>query len=74
MKFASLLLLFSLTAMTLQGCSGSSDSSDGFKPPPAQSKADIQKQIDTVNADPSMQPAQKQMVISNLQKKLDGAK
>jgi len=38
------------------------------------SKADIQKQIDTVNADPTLQPGQKQMVLTNLKKKLDSAK
>jgi|GEM_PF-4357334 len=70
-----LLLASAGVVLASLGCSsGPSDTSDGFKPPPVTSKADIQKQIDTVNADPTLQPGQKQMVLTNLKKKLDSAK
>jgi hypothetical protein len=64
-----LLLSGIVAVLLLAGCK----SGDGFKPADVQSKADIQKQIDNVNANSSLQPGQKAMVISNLEKKLKKA-
>jgi hypothetical protein len=56
------------------GCSSVTGDTSGYSPPPTQSKADIQKEIAAIQANPKIPPNIKGMAIANEQKKLADAK